>query len=282
MQKRGLGKGLSALIPDVATESEKNEILQVNITDIVPNQYQPRKEFDQDKLTELVDSIRAQGLIQPILVRKTTDGYELIAGERRWRAAKELGLGKIPVIVKDADDDQSLAISLIENIQRENLNPIEEAKAYQQLTDEFDLTQEEVAGKVGKDRATVANILRLLKLPASIQDNVSRGTLSMGHARALLSLGNPQRQIRLSQTIISKGLSVREAENMVSRVKTVKPKTPGTNADPQIRSIEEAMQRLFGTRVRIFQGKKRGHIRIEYYRPEDMERILNLLKIKSV
>ncbi|MCK4423585.1 MAG: ParB/RepB/Spo0J family partition protein [Candidatus Omnitrophica bacterium] len=281
MSKRGLGKGLSALIPESSVNKEKAGALEIKITEIAPNQHQPRKEFHQERLNELIDSIRSQGVIQPVLVRKKEKGYELIAGERRWRAAKELGLEKIPVIIKEATDDQSLAISLIENIQRENLNPIEEAKAYQRLAHEFNLTQEEIAAKVGKDRTSVANITRLLKLPAAIQENVSRGTLSMGHARALLSIDNLKKQINLSKSIISKGLSVREAENLVNRVKTGKPKTLAHSTDPLVRNIEEEMQRLFGTRVRIFQGKKRGHIRIEYYRQEDLERILNLLEIKT-
>lgn len=280
MQKRGLGKGLSALIPERQVVSEKEEVVHIKVNDIAPSRYQPREDFDQAKLNELMESVKEQGLIQPVLIRKKGEGYELIAGERRWRAAKELGMEKIPALIKDAAEDQSLAISLIENIQRQDLNPIEEARAYQRLIGEFGLTQEETALKVGKDRATVSNILRLLKLPRNIQEYVSRGTLSMGHARALLAIEDEKRQVALSRTIVSKDLSVREAENLVNRAKTPKIRLVRHRTTPHLRAIEEELQRFFGTRVKIIQGKKRGHIQIDYYRPEDLERVLNILGIK--
>ncbi|MBI4378440.1 MAG: ParB/RepB/Spo0J family partition protein, partial [Nitrospinae bacterium] len=217
MQRRALGKGLKALIPDV--DKSRGEILEIPIEDVRPNRYQPRKMFNDNRLAELVDSIKEKGIVQPIIVQRIDDGYELIAGERRWRAAQKAGMDKIPALVRVVTGEESLELALIENIQRENLNPLEEARAYQRLANEFQLTQEEISKKVGKDRSSVANYLRLLKLPQEIQDSISNEELTMGHARAILSLPSVKEQIHLKDRIIKRGMSVREVESFINRNK---------------------------------------------------------------
>ncbi len=236
----------------------------------------------QKDISEIISSIKEKGVIQPLLVReKEGNNYELIAGERRLRAAKALNIRQVPVLIKDVDDANALELSLIENIQREELNPIEEAHAYKRLCDEFNFTQEKIGQTIGKDRTTVANIMRLLMLPKAIQDYVSANTISMGHARSVLSLDGEKAQLRFCASIIKKGLSVRQTEALVKKLayKTHTKHTPAK--DHHIVAIEEELQHIFGTRVKIIHGKKRGRIEIQYYSDEDLGRILGILKVPS-
>ena len=277
MQKRGLGKGLSALIPEKEHGGE-DRIVYIRVDEVRPNRYQPRVEFDDEKLDELTASIEEKGVIAPVLVRPVdTGGYELIAGERRLRAVKKLGLPELPAIVKLVTDTEMLQISLIENVQREGLNPIEEAHAYQRLIDEFSFTQEKIGQSIGKNRSSIANTLRLLKLPKKIQEAVSRGTITMGHARALLSLEDAKSQIELCERIIARGLSVRGTEESVGKKKSDISKKRLVR-DHHISSIEEELQQLLATKVKIVYRKGKGKIHIEYYSDDDLERILGLIK----
>lgn len=276
MQRKALGKGLKALIPFV--EEKREGILEIPVEEVKPNRYQPRKMFTDARLDELVSSIKEKGIIQPIIVQKTDSGYELIAGERRWRAAQKAGMEKIPVIVKEVTGEGSLELALIENIQRENLNPMEEARAYQRLADEFHLIQEEIAKKVGKDRSSVANYLRLLKLPQEIQDSIANEELTMGHARALLSLDSAKEQIFLKERIIKRNMSVREIESFITRGKRVKKELPKKTVDIFKNRMEEELQRFLGTKVNIIKGRKRGKIEIIFYSDEDFERIIELIR----
>ncbi len=285
MQKRGLGKGLSALIPE-KKRVEGEAVVLLDVNQIRPSKYQPRETFGDEGLKELAASIKEKGVIQPLLVRPVEggseslpeEGYELIAGERRLRAIKSLGISQVPALVKEVKDDEVLELSLIENIQRENLNPIEEAHAYQRLGDEFGFTQEDLARRIGKDRTTISNKLRILKLPKKVLDNVSRETISEGHARALLALDNPKDQIEICEIVLRKSLSVRELENLIKRGRFYTTRKIAQKKNPQVFSTEEELQRALGTKVTIIQGKKRGKIQIEYYSAEDRERLIGLLK----
>jgi len=279
MERKALGKGISALIPEREVE-RKNEIIYVQSEQIRPNPFQPREDFDNTSIEELAQSIKEKGVIQPLLVRRQGDLYELIAGERRLRACKMLNIKEIPLIVREAGDRDSLELALIENVQRESLNPIEEAHAFQHLIDKFQVTQEKISEVLGKSRVTVTNTLRLLKLPHEIQHELKKGRISFGHARALLEIEDANQQRRLVQDIISKGLSVRELESLI---KLQRPKMPkrkiGTSIrDPYVAVIEEELQHILATKVRISKRKKRGHILIEFYSQEDLERIANSLK----
>lgn len=276
VERRALGRGLSALIPERTKTHEK--IVSLKISEVAPSKFQPREDFNPQRLNELVSSIKEKGVIQPILVRpgKEKGGYEIIAGERRLRAARALGLEEIPAIIKTVDDTELLEISLIENIQRENLNPIEQAHAYEKLMKEFNLSQEEIARAVGKDRTTIANTLRLLNLPEFIQKCICEGKINFGHAKALLSLSNAARQIELCKKIIKESLSVRHTESLVARVPGIKKKKK-VSEDPHIVALEEDLRRRFGTKVTIAAAKKRGVIKIEFYSHDDMNRILKLL-----
>jgi len=280
MKKRALGKGIEALIPE-KEEVKTGNIVNINLNQISPGRFQPRKQFNPEKHKELVTSIREKGIMQPILVRPIKDRegfFEVIAGERRLRAAKELGFEEIPAIIKEVKDEETLEISLIENIQREELSPIEEAYAYQELIDRFLLTQEDIARVIGKDRATISNTLRLLKLPKKIQEYVSRGTLSMGHARAILGIEEEKHQIKIADEIVKRGLSVRETEALVRRDKEREETGREKVKDPYIRELEEDLQRVLGTRVIIIQGRKKGKIQLEFYNPSDLERLIKILK----
>ena len=280
MEKRALGRGLKALIPDdVPLKSESRGAIQLKVSEIIPGRFQPRELFDPDKLRELMLSIKEKGVIQPVIVRPKGDGYELIAGERRLRAVKELGIGQVPAIIKDVKDDEALEIALIENIQRDNLNPIEEAKAYQRLSEEFSLTQEQISEKVGRNRASVSNMLRLLRLPEKIKEEIYLGRISMGHAKAILMLDSEQSQLELCLKIIRRGLSVREAEYFVKRkiVGKSHPARPRKHST-EIRAVEEELQRILGTKVTLLHYNKRGKILIEYYSNDDLERLLNLFR----
>ncbi|MBL7157483.1 MAG: ParB/RepB/Spo0J family partition protein [Candidatus Omnitrophica bacterium] len=272
MDKR-LGKGLGALITEKPDSAEK--INKLRVESIVPNKFQPRKKFDEGKLKELKDSIKAKGIIQPVIVRKTKEGYELIAGERRFRAVKELGFREIPAIVKEVTDADSLELSLIENIQREELNPIEEARAYTNLNEKFSFSQEEISKAVGKDPSTISNTLRLLTLPELIQNYIEDNLISMGHAKAILSLPTERSKIRFSKRIMRKSLSVRQAEELI-RQRLQKPKKTASK-DAELVRIEEELQHYFGTRVKAIHGKKRGRLEIFYYSNEDLGRILRLI-----
>ncbi len=282
MAKKALGKGLMALLDDnikdeVLHKSKmKDEIdsrkLEVPLAKIKPNDNQPRKTFDD--IDELKESIREKGVLQPILVRKMEDHFQIIAGERRYRAAKDLKLKDIPVIILDAGEQETLEIALIENIQRKNLNPVEEANGYKMLIERFSLTQEEVAQRVGKERSTVTNLMRLLNLPQKILDDVSRGILSAGHAKVLLSLDDPKEQLKWREKIAKNALSVRAVEKIFQARHTAKPQSKkNSNNDVFLKDLESTMEEFFGTKVKIVGTHKKGRIFIEYYNLEDLERI---------
>ncbi|MDP2911723.1 MAG: ParB/RepB/Spo0J family partition protein [Candidatus Omnitrophota bacterium] len=288
MEKRVLGRGLAALIPEKQT-ADNMQVLEstiqqgvrnISVEKIKANKYQPREDFNQEALNDLATSIKEKGFIQPILVRSKQGEYELIAGERRFRAAKQLGYKEIPAIIKDVSDLDSLEISIIENIQRENLNSIDQAKAYKRLSEEFNMTQEKVADTIGKDRATVANIMRLLNLPVKIQEYVSRGTISMGHARAILSLNKESEQMRLCTKVIKDDLSVRDTESYAKKISISRNKSKENKDDPNLNSIEQELREIFGTKVKILKSKKGGKVEIEFYSNTDMERVITLLKSK--
>lgn len=279
MERKALGKGIGALIPGRGSVSNE-QALQVKIEQIKPNPFQPRENFDHQSLAELTQSIREKGIIQPVIVRRRGDYYELIAGERRLRAAKLLNIKEIPVIIREAEDEDSLELSLIENIQRQDLNPIEEARAYQYLIDKFHVTQEKLSEVLGKSRVSVTNILRLLKLPQEIQEEIRKGRISFAHGRALLELEDQNQQRRLSQEIIAKGLSIRELENLIKMHKPKAPrqKTRSGFGEPYIAVLEEELQHILATKVRISKRKKRGQIAIEFYSQQDLERIAHRIR----
>jgi ParB family chromosome partitioning protein len=269
--KTALGKGLEALIPD-----KGEEVIYLDIKRIFPGEQQPRKTFRDESLKELASSIREKGVLQPVIVSRFGDGtFRLVTGERRWRAAALAGLKKIPALVKNVASKDSLEIALIENIQREDLNPIEAAEAFSRLIIEFNLTQDDLSDRVGKDRATIANYLRLLKLPEEVKPFVYNGSLSMGHAKAILAIEGKANQIDAARKIIKKGLSVREAEVLSKKVST--PAKTKTAKDPQISSLEEKLIRSLGTKVRIINKGKKGKIEIEYYSFEELDRLLDIL-----
>jgi ParB family chromosome partitioning protein len=284
MDKRpALGKGLSALIPD-APPAVAAGPLQVDIDLLSPNDHQPRRTFDEGLLEELARSIQAKGVIQPLLVRPSGNGYRIIAGERRWRAAQRAGLMKVPVVVRDVPGDtaqQHLELALIENIQRENLNPLEESLGYQRLTEEFGLTQEQVAAAVGKDRSTVANLLRLLRLPEEIRAELAAGTLTVGHTRALLALPDGKDQRHVAREIISRGLSVRETEAMVKRV--VSPPNPGKSSAPEptpdvhTKAAEDRMRFALGAKVVIRRNGPGGTIEIAFGSEDELNRVYEFI-----
>ena len=279
MQKKGLGKGLGALIPTADSAKEPSS-LSVGVDRILPNPLQPRRSFDEAKIGKLAASIRDQGIIQPLVVRRNGDGYELIAGERRLRAAIQAGLKEVPVVVRETSDHDSLELALIENLQREDLNPLEEAQAYRRLHEEFHLNQEEIAQKISKSRPAVANSLRLLLLPDEVQREVAAGRLPAGHARALLGLGNEASIVAAARDVIAKGLSARVTERLVARLRLGrKGRRHAAASDPDLRALVERLQRSLGTKVRLIQGKSssRGKIEIEYYSTTDLERIIQLL-----
>jgi len=279
MERKALGKGISALIPERETE-RKNEIINVQTDQIKPNPFQPREDFDTQSIEELAQSIKEKGVIQPLLVRRKGDYYELIAGERRLRAASLLNLKEIPIIVKDVEDRDSLELALIENIQRQDLNPIEEAHAYQYLIDKFKITQEKISEFLGKARVSITNTLRLLNLPQEVQEEIKKGRISFAHGRALLEIEDANQQRRLAQEIISKGLSVRELENLIKmhRPRGIKRRRAESIREPYVAVLEEELQQILATKVRISKRKKRGHISIEFYSQEDLERIVNMFR----
>ncbi len=291
--RKALGKGIEALIPKVS-RAASIEVVSIDIDKIKPNKYQSRTQFDQEKLKELASSIKREGVVQPIIVSPSGDNYQLVAGERRWWAAKMAELKEIPALVRRVTDREMFEISLIENIQREDLNPIEEAQAFQRLMKEFNLSQQELADHLGKTRSTVANILRLINLPEEIKEFVSGKLISAGHARVLLSIPGEKKRIDLARRILKEKLTVRETEDIVERLK-VKGMPSGKRVarkekSPEVIELEEELQRILGTKVRIKStrsgrfspgegGKVQGKIEIEYYSLEDLERIIELLRI---
>ena len=280
MQKKGLGRGLGALIPSAESKTEsrpESNPLEVAVDRITPSLFQPRRTFDEAKLEELAGSIRNQGIIQPLVVRRKDDGYELIAGERRWRASMKAGLSRVPVVVREASDHEALQLALVENLQREDLNPIEEASGYRRLQEEFHWSQEEMADRVGKSRPAIANSLRLLSLPAEVQQEVVAGNLPAGQARALLGLHTEPLIISASREVIAKGLSTRETEKMVRYLLMGrKRRRAAPLLDADLKSIVEDLQRALGTRVRLIPKPRtsKGKIEIEYYTLPDLERII--------
>lgn len=279
MSKR-LGRGLDALIPSLSVNDD-DKVLEITLSHLRPNPYQPRKTFDDDAIQELAESIKHHGVIQPIIVRTVLKGYEIIAGERRYRASQLCGNATIPAVVRNFTDQQVMEIALIENLQREDLNAIELALAYQALVDKFDLTQEELSMKVGKSRSHIANFLRLLTLPDEIKDNVSRGTLSMGHARALVGVKDEARKKELAQQSIASEWSVRDLEEAIQSLDQkapLKTKAAAKKRDPYIEQLEESLREQFKTTVKIKQQKDKGKIELLYYNKQDLERLLELMQ----
>src|SRR5665648_245975 len=278
MSKRGLGKGLEALIPK-AEHKEKELVIEMDIESLTPNLFQPRRSFGKEKMEELKESIKKHGIIQPIIVRKMANGYEIVAGERRLRAAKEIGLKKIPAIIKTFNNEKSLEIALVENIQREDLNHVEQANAFKRLIDEFNLTQQELAEATGKSRALVANTIRLLKLNPEIQKNISEGKISFGHAKLLLSIEDEEVQKAVCDRIIANDLSVRDTERLIKNIEKLPKKQFKVKniTIEQFPDVEERLRDVLGTKISILYDGKKGKINIEFYSKEDLRRIAGLL-----
>jgi ParB family chromosome partitioning protein len=280
MTKKALGKGLKAFLPEEYGILKEERFLDVDVDRLKPNPLQPRTKWDPESLEELAQSIRETGILQPVVVVPEGDSYRIIVGERRWRAAKKLGLQTIPVLIRNLTEAQQHEAMLIENLQREDLNPIEIAKAYQKMVEEFNCTQEDVAKKVGKDRTSVTNTLRLLKLPEKIQDMISDGKLSMGQARALISVEDPERQQSIAERIMKDNLSVREVEKMVRRLQTPAEKPHKVPMDPDLLTFQEELLKLLGTKVVLSGDQNKGVLKIFYYTLDDLNRIYE--KIKGV
>lgn len=277
--RRALGKGLEALFPEsvsspnAAPQTERT----VPISEIRPNRHQPRQGISPEALADLAESIRQNGVIQPLILRRVDDGYELIAGERRWRAAREAGLDRVAAVVREASDAESFQLALIENVQREDLSPLEEAEAYRRMVEEFGLTQDQVASRVGKNRATVANMLRLLTLPAEVKDEIVGGKLTMGHARALLAADGARRQVALAGEIVDRGLSVRDVERLTSVTSKKKSAKTGT-LDLHVRALEEELCGILGTRVRLLPRGRGGVMEIHYHSNDALNRLVDQLR----
>lgn len=278
MIKRGLGKGLEALIPK-AEHKEKGFVIEMDVESLTPNLFQPRKNFDKEKMEELKGSIKKHGIIQPIVVRKIANGYEIVAGERRLKAAKEIGLKKIPAIIKSINNEKSLEIALVENIQREDLNPVEQANAFKRLIDEFKLTQQELAEATGKSRALVTNTIRLLKLNPKIQKNISEGKISFGHAKLLLSIEDEEVQKAVCDRIMANDLSVRDTERLIKNIEKVQKKQFKVKniTIERFPEVEGRLRDILGTKISILYDGKKGNISIEFYSKEDLRRIAGLL-----
>ncbi len=290
--KEKLGRGLESLLGEAIGIESSEKVMNLSISDIQPNEAQPRKQFNQPQMDTLHKSIQEHGILQPIIVRPTSKGYKIIAGERRWRASKQIGLTEIPAIIKKTDGLKTMELALVENIQREDLNPIEKAIAFAGLRDNFGLTQEQIAIKIGQNRSTIANTIRLLDLPDEIQDNVSRGTISMGHARSLLSLKDTQKQKALSGRIVSEDLSVRDVELIVSGKKSlaaprnddkgVEPSSSAVVKSPQVLDLEDGLRRAVGAKVTIKERNGKGKITIEFSNNAQFENILSKLNPSAV
>lgn len=289
MVRKGLGKGLGSLIPEIEEKEEKfdgEKVVELKISEVEPNKKQPRVRFDEEKLNELADSISQHGVISPIIVIKLDNGfYRIVAGERRWRASKIAGMKKIPAIVREFDDKTSTEVALIENLQRENLNPVEEARGYDELIKKFSLTQEEAAKKVGKSRPYIANSLRILNLHKKILDMLENGQLSVGHAKVLLSVEDKSKQLELAKLILENSFTVRELEKILKRAEKQDEKPQNKEKEDLNKKLaydefEKKLQSALGTKVKILSGKRKGKIEIEYYSEEDLERIGKILKIR--
>ncbi len=289
--KGGLGKGLDALFPsnvnvDILSSSSKDAIVELKINEVEPNINQPRKTFDDDKLTELADSIKEHGVIQPIIVTKKDDYYQIIAGERRWRASKKVGLKTIPAIIRSYDDKKTREVSLIENIQRQNLNPLETAKAIKELMEEHEMTQEEISKTLGKSRSSIANTLRILNLDSRVQEMIEMGQISEGHARSIASIDSPEKQYKFALDIINFDMNVRDAENYAKDVKSGKKskrslKPPKGKFEVITKDIENKLKEKLGTKVSLnAQTKNKGKIVIEYFSQDELSRILEILGIE--
>jgi ParB family transcriptional regulator, chromosome partitioning protein len=279
LKKVTLGRGLDALIP---TDKEVNGYILADIDQIKPNPYQPRKEFDEDGIDELASSIKEKGIIQPLVGRKIGNRYEIIAGERRWRAAQKAGLKKIPIILKDASDSEILELALIENLQREDLNPIEEAIAFEQLIGEFGLTHEEISRRIGKDRSTITNQIRLLKLPERVKQAIKDGEISAGHARAILSIESQGKALEILDLIKRNKLSVRQTEKLVQGLIKEKGADKKQNyIDPFLKNVTEELKKVLGTQIKIIDRNGKGKIEIEYYSIDDLERIIEALMTRG-
>lgn len=281
MKRKALGKGLAALLPEEPSRGEGGVLLEVDPARIDPNPQQPRQRIDETKLAELTRSMKEQGVVQPLVVRKVGTRYQLIAGERRWRAAQRAGLDKVPVLVRDVADEQLLEIALVENIQREELNPIEEAAAYRRLVSELGYSQEQVAARVGKDRSTVANLLRLLRLPRDVRELIAKHQLSPGHARPLLALESAESQVEIAEQVVAKRLSVRDVERRVNATKAPAAK-PAGRADANTREAERRLEQALGTAVRIRrQGRgkqQRGRVEIDFHTEEELHRLYEIIR----
>ena len=290
----GLGKGLNALIPEdtilstLENKTEKNQEIKekgsilIDINLIKSNEDQPRKSFDDEKIMELAESIKSNGIIQPLILRKDNNEYIIVAGERRWRAAKSIGIKEVPAIIMDLTEKQVLEISLIENIQREDLNSIEEAVAYKKLISDFNLTQEELSKRIGKSRVTITNTLRLLNLSADVQQYIIEGVISEGHGRALLGITDSKLQCELAQSVIDDKLSVRELEILIKKLKTSSSRTKTNStkeANPYYKDVTYKLENYFGTKVNITNKNNKGKIEIEYYSEEDLQRILEIINL---
>jgi ParB family chromosome partitioning protein len=303
MSKSALGRGLGALMgsplpppapgpaapPAPAAVDSRERVLRVPLNKVRPSLLQPRKQFSEESLRELADSIREQGIVQPLIVRPRGDTFELIAGERRWRAAQLLNLPEVPIITREADDRAVLELALIENLQRENLNAIEEAQGYSQLAEQFQLTQEEISAKVGRSRAVVANALRLLKLPSSVQDFVRRGQLSVGHAKVILGLEDEKSQRGAAERVVHESLNVRQTEGLVAKLQARGQKEPSTplkttaapTGDPHVADLEGRLRELFATKVKLNYAQGKGSLEISFFSNEELERILQILGVTS-
>jgi len=282
-KKSALGRGLGALIPEIDEENiaEGKYINEIEINKIFPNEDQPRKNFDDEKLAQLTASIKENGIIQPIIVKREGEFYKIIAGERRWRAAKLAGLKKVPVIEKKLSELEIMELSLIENLQRENLNPIEEALAYKQLIDKYKMTQDQIAEKLGKSRPSITNSMRLLNLDGRVQTYIAEGTMSEGHGKVLLGLTDKEQQYEVSKKIIDENLSIRQTEELIKSLIKNRKKTPAkkVSKDIYIKDVEEKLKSVLGTKVYITKGKNKNKIEIEYYSEDDLQRILNVFKL---
>jgi len=278
ISRRGLGKGLGALIPE-GEESDRNSIVEIKITDIEANDKQPRKAFNDATLADLSESIKEHGVVQPIIVRKQGNGYQIVAGERRWRAARLAGKKTIPAIIKECSNLEVMELALIENLQSEDLNSIEEAMAYKSLIEEYNMTQEEISKKIGKSRPAIGNSLRLLQLPQEIKNMIAEGKISQGHARALLSISGEKKQLDMAEKIIAQQLNVRQIEKLAKDTKQKKKKEVLPDAYRiEINQLEERLRAVLGTKVTIHHRKNRGSIEIEYYSDEEFDRIFELLE----
>lgn len=278
MNKKALGKGLGAFIPEEYGIIKDERFADLDIDQIIPSSNQPRTNFDQESIDELANSIKESGIVQPVVVTPEGTAFRIIVGERRWRAAQRAGLKKIPVLVRNIPKDKQLEISLVENLHREDLNPLEIAIAYQRLIEEHGYTQQELAARVGQDRSSVANYLRLLKLPQEVQEKIKSGELTMGHARSILALEDRDAQLRACREIIEKGLSVRRAERMVSRLKERPPRTQKTLSDPDLNALQEEMVKSLGTKVIISGSRNKGVIRIFYFSLDDLNMIFERIR----